>query len=469
MKNRDDFEPRVKSVDKYLRFGRSYDLIKRVLPFAGLRTVFYMIDGLTKDETMQKLFAFDLALKPEQMENIRDINDFAAALVPYVEVDVTPSLEEFCTFVLSGAVGMLIEGFDGYLIIDARTYPARSTAEPEDDRVLRGSRDGFVETLVFNTALIRRRIRDPRLTVETVRVGSESKCDVAVCYFEGRADKKLLAEVKERIKNTDARSLAMSQQALAEALIRENILNPFPKVRYTERPDVAAATILEGSIVIVIDNTPSVMILPTSFFDFVREADDYYFPPFTGSYIRLVRIAVFLATLLITPTWYLLIRNPEILPDGLAFLLVEKPGPVPIIMQLIIVELAIDGLKMASLNTPSSLSGSFSIIGGLILGDFAVQARWLNPEVIVYMAFVAIANFAQPSFELGYAFKFMRMAILILTALFNYAGFFGGLIMTAVLVASNKTLSGKGYLYPVIPFDKADFARIFLRRRLHKD
>ena len=170
-------------------------------------------------------------------------------------------------------------------------------------------------------------------------------------------------------------------------------------------------------MLVVCDTSPQVMILPTSIFDFMQETNDFYFPPLTGTYIRIVRHVVFWLTLFLTPTWYLLIRHPEFLPAWLNFILPTETGRIPIIAQLFLVEFMIDGLRMASLNTPSMLSNSLSVVGGLILGDFAVQIGWLIPEVILYMAFVAIANFTQRSYELGYAFKFMRMGLLLLTAL----------------------------------------------------
>lgn len=208
------------------------------------------------------------------------------------------------------------------------------------------------------------------------------------------------------------------------------------------------------------------MILPTSIFDFVQETDDFYFPPFTGTYLRLTRIAIFLLTIFLTPVWYLLIQNPSWIPTWLDFIKVAEPNTLPIIFQLLLVELAIDGLKLASLNTPSPLASSFSVIGGLILGEFAVKAQWLVPEVILYMAFVAIANFTQPSFELGYAFKFIRVFLLIAIAVFNLWGFIIGLVICILLVCFNKTVEGKSYLYPLLPFNGKEMKKMFIRKRL---
>ena len=256
----------------------------------------------------------------------------------------------------------------------------------------------------------------------------------------------------------------MGHESLAECLIPNKWYNPFPKIRTTERPDSAVAQLLEGSVLIICDNTPEVMVLPTTIFDFLQETNDFYFPPLTGSYLRIVRYTVFLLTLLLIPTWYLLINNAQILPQWLVFIVPRDTGRLPILVQLILVEFLIDGLRMASMNTPDMLSNSLSIVGGLILGDFAVEIGWLIPEVILYMAFVAIANFTQRNYELGYAFKFMRIIVLLLTAIFNVWGYIGGLILVAVLICTNKTINGKRrYTYPLFPFNARAFKSMIIR------
>ena len=208
------------------------------------------------------------------------------------------------------------------------------------------------------------------------------------------------------------------------------------------------------------------MIFPTSFFDFLQETDDYYFPPLTGTYLRLLRHLIFWLTVIVTPLWYGLIMDPGAIPEWLKFIIPDDPGSLPILAQLILTEFALDGLKLASLNTPSVLSNSLSVVGGLLLGDFAVQVGWLSPDVILYMAFVAIANFTQSSYELGYAFKYMRVLILLLTAWLHWYGFAAGLIVTLVLVATNKTVNGgRSYLYPLIPWNGNAFCHLVFRMK----
>lgn len=442
-----------------LGHGNSFDILKRSLKVGDGELSFFYIDGFVKDGELLRIMQYFLGKSgvgsAEECERI----------LPYVEVGVCKSFSDAVTAVLSGQTLMLGSGFGAEaIILDLRTYPARQTAEPESDRVMQGARDGFVETLIMNTALLRRRIRDRRLTLRHFDIGGSSHTDVVVCYMKGIADEKYVSEVIERIEQARPRTLTMGQQSLAESLVKRRWYNPFPKIRTTERPDTAAASVLEGSVLIFCDTSPEVMILPTSIFDFCEEADDYSFPPLTGSYLRLVRIMILLLSVVVTPLWYLSLEYIDILPEWLRFLAPDQPGALPIIAQLFLAELAIDGLKLASMNTPNMLSNSLSVVGGLILGDFAVTVGWFSPDVIFYMACVSIANFAQQNHELGYAFKFMRVINLALTALFGIYGFIAGVAVFILCVATNVSVTGKRrYLYPLVPFDFRALKRHFVR------
>lgn len=463
-----DYQKNSVGLRSRLRVDKCFDIVEKPLEVAGRPASLFFVDGFAKDEVMEKILEFWMKAKTEEIDALDTPEAFARKYVSYVETDTEGDFDKIVTSVLSGMLALLVDGYDKAILLDARTYPSRGVEEPDDDRVLRGSRDGFVETLVFNTALIRRRIRDPRLTMEILQVGRQSKTDVVLCFLEGTANPKILDTMRKRIKNITIDALAMSQESLAECLIKKQWYNPFPRVRYTERPDAAAACVLEGKILVLVDNSPSVMILPTALFDFGQDTNDFYFPPLVGTYLRLVRILVFAITLLLTPVWYLLIQNPEWIPSWLSFIQIEEPNSVPVIAQLLIIEFVIDGLKLASLNTPNVLSNSFSVVGALILGDFAVQAKWFVPEVVLYMAFVAIANFTQPSFELGYAFKLFRVIILILTALLNVWGFAAGILLMLLTAASTKTITGRNYLFPLIPFNGKAFVSLFLRRPISR-
>ena len=413
--------------------------------------------------------AFWLTLKPENVVGLTEMQDFLDRYITFSESNVTFDISDAVTSVFLGKSLLAVEGLAGVALMDAKGYPSRSVHEPPDGKVLRGSHDGFVEAVVPNMALLRRRIRDPHLTMEGHKVGSRTHNDAVLCYLDDKVDQDLLRKLRGKLLGLDVRSLSMAQESLAEAIRPKQWYNPFPKVRYTERPDAAAASIMEGSIVLMVDNSPSVMILPTGFFDFTQESNDYYFPPLVGTYLRVLRVTVFLLSLFITPAWYLMVSEPNRLPGWLNFLSSPEPVSLSLLSQLLVVEFLIDVLKLASLNTPDSLSNSFSMLGALVLGDFAVQAGWLGPEVLVYMAFVSVAGFAQPSYELGYAFKLLRVALLLVTAAFDVWGFCLGVVGIFVLLCTTKPLVGKGYLYPLVPFNGKALLRLLVREPISRD
>ncbi|MCU0078917.1 spore germination protein [Extibacter muris] len=437
-------EESTEYLNKVLPVQDSFDIIQRDMMIGGRVASFFFIDGFTKDESMLKIM--DSMFKVTEEDMPVDATAFARECIPYVEVDVIGDFDQVLRNILSGVTCLFIEGYEACIAIDCRTYPARGVEEPDKDKSLRGSRDGFVETIVFNTALMRRRIRDPQLTMQMLEVGESSRTDVAVCYMKDRVDTELLNTVMTRIKSIKTDDLRMNQQSLAECLYKRKWFNPFPKFKFTERPDTAAACLLEGKVVILVDNSPSAMILPTSILDMIEEANDYYFPTLTGIYLKVSRALISIMTVFLTPLFLLFMQNLNWLPDVFAFVAVKDMVNIPLIFQLLILEIAIDGLRLAALNTPSMLSTPLSVIAGLVMGEFSVKSGWFNSEVMLYMAFVAVANYTQPNFELGYALKFMRLLLLVLTALFNWIGFAAGCIIIVCSLCFNKTLSGRNYL-----------------------
>ena len=462
-----DYVSNIDTLDRELRLNASFDVVGREIKIDKRNAKLYFIDGFCKDEIMVKIMAYFMNAEEKEMKALKTTREFANRYVPYVETDVHAKIGDFVKAVLSGAIGMIVEGYPEAVMIDARTYPVRSVGEPENDRVLRGPHDGFVETLVFNTALIRRRIRDTNLTMEIHSVGKKSKTDVVICFMQGRVNEKMLNALRKKLDSVSVNSLSMSQQSLIDCLVPKQWLNPFPKVRYTERPDAVAASVLEGSMVVLTDNSPAAMIIPSGIFDFLQDTNDYYMSPVIGSYMRIIRMFIFAMTMLLIPIWLLLIQNPDYIPEWLNFIKIEEEYTLPIVAQLFIVEVVIDAIKLASINTPQSLSGSFGVIGALVLGEFAVSAGWFVPEVVLYMAFVALTNFTQPSFELGYAFKLFRMMLIALIALFNVWGFVAGIVIIVIEIALTKTVTGQSYLFPLIPFNGSALLSLLLRRPIN--
>ncbi len=444
-----------------LRASASFDIIEHHLTVGGRDLCFFFVDGFAKDSEMQRVMTHLL-----QTGKIGTADEVMRGL-PYVEVGLMSDVYEIVHAVLAGQSCVIGEGFgDEAILVDVRTYPARSTSEPDSDRVMQGAHDGFVETLIMNTALIRRRIRDPRLTMMHFNLGGASGTDVVMCYMTGVADPRTVKTLEKKLRSIKPDTLTLGYQSLAESLIRRGWYNPFPKIRLTERPDTAASEVLEGRILLICDTTPQVMILPTSIFDFLQQTDDFYFPPLTGSYLRIVRTIMLVLSVVISPLWYLAVKNAAALPPSLSFLVPDEPGALPIILQLLLVEIAIDGLKIASMNTPDMLSNSLSVVGALLLGDFAVGVGWLSEDVILYMAFISIAGFAQQNAELGYAFKFVRVLTLIFVFGFNAWGLLLGAALFILLVTTNTTVTGRmHYLYPLVPFNFSAMRRLIFRLR----
>ncbi len=459
-----DINENILYFKKKLGVGANFDVLYRTIQIGGRDAIFFFIDGFCKDEMMQKMLQYFLDIKEDELP--QDAWGMMKEKMPYVEADLADDKQKIETMILSGVFALMIDGYDKAILIDSRTYPARDVGEPEKDKALRGSKDGFVETIVFNTALIRRRIRSTDLCMEMCSAGDTSHTDIVLCYMNSRVDKKLLNRIRTRISQLRVDALTMNQESLAECLYHHSWINPFPKFRFTERPDTASAQILEGNIVILVDNSPSAMIFPASIFDLMEDADDYYFPPITGTYLRLTRWIIAIFTFLLTPTYLLLCEHPEWIPETFAFIEMKEASNIPVFWQFLILELAIDGLRLAAVHTPSMLSTPLSVMAGLVLGEFSVQSGWFNSEVILYMAFVAIANYTQSNYELDYAMKFMRIITLTLTAIFDLPGYIAGVVLTLLCLITNKTFTGRRYLYPLIPLDLKALKKRLTRRRL---
>lgn len=438
------FQENMNYIEQVLPFGKSYDLVRRQIMTGGKEGALFFVTGFVRDEVIIKLMELLQAVPKSQMPS--DPESFSEQFVPLGNVELLTDFSQVFKNILAGVVCLFVDGYDTCIKIDCRSYPARNVDEPQQDKALRGSRDGFVETIVMNTAMMRRRIRDPKLVMELLEVGNSSRTDVAIGYLEDRVDPPLLAKLKKRLSEMQEQDLKMNQQTLAEGLLKRKWYNPFPKFKYTERPDTAAACLLEGKIVILVDNSPSAMILPTSIIDMIEEANDYYFPTLTQLYLKLSRALITFLTVFLTPVFLLFIHNPQWIPKTFEFIIVADEINLPIILQLLMLELSIDGLRLAALNTPSMLSTPLSVIAGIVMGEFSVKSGWFNSEVMLYMAFVAVANYTQPNFELGYALKFMRLLLLVLTGIFDVWGFCAGCVIILWMICFNQTLTGKNYL-----------------------
>lgn len=454
---------------KALSIGQSFDVKERNLVIGGRETCMYYAEGFMKSEIMEQIFHVFFEIQDRDMEHCSNTTDFIKKHVPYAQAAPETNMDKLVKAILTGLTVIVIDGFSEAIVLDLRTYPVRSVAEPDKEKSLRGPKDGLVETLLFNVNMIRRRIRDPKLIFELHTVGKLSKTDVIIGFMKGAVDEKTLNNIRDRINGIMVDTVTVGEQSIVEAIGKSKWMNPFPKVRYTQRPDVVAAHLAEGKLVIMVDNSPTALLIPTCIFDFLQDSDDYYFPILTGNYFRLVRFLNMIAVIFLTPVYLLIAEGNIPVPQRLDFFIPDEGYAIPLFFQFILLEFAIDALKLASLNTPSSLGMSLSVIGALILGQFSIDAGWFIPQSILCMAVLALAAFTQPSIELGYAIKFMRVLILVGAGI---AGVWGALIALAlniIVLATTKNIVGTSYLYPLIPFHWATLRKLIFRTRKPDD
>lgn len=457
----------LSEIKSQIPVGESFDLLERKLEIAGRDAEMFFVDGLVDGSMMQRVLFSLFSLKTEQLENAETMEQFLQANLPFLDAVITRDVDQAVKLLYSGLVPLLISGYDGIIIIDCRSYPLRSVQEPSKEQSLRGAKDGFVESMMTNIALIRRRIRDNDLIFRVYSIGEMTKSDTSMVYMKGKADGSMVEKLDRCLRSLRIEGLTVTEQSLVEALLgrKRGLFNPFPKVRYTQRPDIIAAHVEEGKIAVIVDNTPTVILIPAGIFDFLQDIDDYYFPVITGNYFRALRITNMIVILFATPVYLLFAEGTIPTYEGLRFFITDEEFAISIFWQFILLEIAVDGLKLASLNTPESLGMSLSVIGALVLGEFSVSSGWFVPQTILCMAVVALASFIQPSMELGYAVKFMRILMLIGAHCFGWPGMAAAFVLSVAVMAGTRTIIGTSYLYPLVPLDGKKLKRLVFRTK----
>jgi stage V sporulation protein AF len=447
-------------INDQLGIDITYDVVIREFVIGGKDAALVFLDGFIKDTLMADIMRrLQLVERAEIVPNT--IKKLVAEQIAHIEVETVETTEDLVEQVLTGQLGLLIDGENAAIVLDVRTYPGRSIEEPDLERVTRGSRDGFVETIAFNVALIRRRVRDSGLRFEMLKVGARSKTDVVLAYITDLADEDRVQELRSRIEGAKMDALVMGAKSLEELLFPSRV-NPLPQVRYTERPDVAAAHLYEGHIVILTDTTPMAMIVPVTFFHFTQHAEEYFQAPLIGTYLRWVRgLALFLA-LFLTPLWLALYKHKAFLPHFLQFIGPKETSTVPIALQFLILEVGIDLIRMALIHTPGSLATSLGIVGAILLGDLAVEVGLFVPETILYTAVMSICYFAIPSIEFALAIRAFRYVLLLAVVFFGLPGLLAATVAIFILVATTDSL-GVPYLWPLVPFSGGPLLRLLIR------
>ncbi|MEN8700848.1 spore germination protein [Bacillus infantis] len=441
--------------------GVSFDLGVRKLQILKKEIQIYYVNGLC-----------DTSFITQILEELVEINDheklssnvFNIVKNRIVNQSVQPieTMDELVDQVLSGLIVILIEGETTGLVVDVRSYPGRTPEEPDTEKVVRGSRDGYVENIIVNTALTRRRIRDERLRFEIMRIGERSKTDIAIAYIKDVANTDLIEVVRQEIQSIDIDGLTMADKTVEEFLLKQGY-NPYPLVRYTERADVGATHLLEGHVLIFVDTSPSVIITPTTFFHHLQHAEEYRQSPAVGTFIRWIRFVGLIASLFLLPLWFLFTLEPQLLPDAIKFIGPNDKTNIPIVIQIFLADIGIEFLRIAAIHTPTPLSTAMGLIAAVLIGQIAIDVGLFVPEVILYVAVASIGTFATPSYELSIANKMARLAILIAVALFHTPGFIISITVFILLLASIKSLNTP-YLWPLLPFSPKAFLQILIRR-----
>lgn len=366
--------------------------------------------------------------------------------------------------VLSGLIVVVMEGENTAFAIDVRSYPGRQPQEPDTEKVVRGSRDGFVENIILNTALTRRRIRDERLRFEMLKVGERSKADVALGYLEDVADPDMINIIRKEIKAIETDGIPMADKTIEEFILKQG-WNPFPLVRYTERADIAATHILEGHVIIYVDTSPSVIIAPTTFFHHLQHAEEFRESPAMGTFMRWMRFLGVLTSIFLLPFWLLFVLEPSLLPEKLSFIGPNEQTNIPIIVQIFLADFGIEFLRLAAIHTPTPLSTAMGLIASILIGQIAISVGLFVPEVILYVAVSGIGSFTTPSYELSVANKIGRLTLLILVSLFHLPGFIIGATVFFLFIVKIRALNTP-YFWPFLPFEPKGFLQIIVRRAI---
>lgn len=446
--------------------GKSSDIIIREIRVGKEETIkagIIYTDGLTDTTALQNFILETLMLDVEGTElqeklspeqNLVSIlKDFAMTVG---EIKELTNFEELLTGLLSGDTIILIDGYAQGLIISNRHWVERGVTEATSQVIVRGPREGFSENLRVNTALVRRRLKDPNLWMESKIIGKRTKTNVAMMYIKGIANDKIVKEVRLRLDRIDIDGILESGNI--EELIRDEPYSPFPTILNTERSDVVAAELLEGKIAIFVDGTPFVLIVPAIFIQFFQSSEDYYQSADIASLIRILRYFAF-AIAMLAPALFIAVTtfNHVMLPPSLLIsLAAQREGaPFPAFVEAIIMEVTFEILREAGLRMPRSIGSAMSIVGAFVIGTAAVEAGIISAAMVIVVSITAISSFVSPTYNLAISGRILRFGFMALAASFGLLGITIGLIALLLHLCSLRSF-GVPYMSSLAPFNLSD-------------
>ncbi|MDE6476398.1 MAG: spore germination protein [Erysipelotrichaceae bacterium] len=437
------FEEKIQSIQSAV--APSFDLVYRNVTIKQQRVCLIFLSSLS-----------DSASIAEVVESIVITagNELILTFYPG-SVEKQQDVHKAITSLLSGQSIAIVEGSDVFYCLETRSYPSRSTAEPSVEKSVRGAHDGFVENIILNTGLIRRRIRDPKLRICINKEGVKTRTDIAYMYIEHLVDPDILQDFEHRLSSLDETEI-LSERNLCEELYGKT-WNPYPHVRYSERPDICAIHLLQGYLVVLVDNTPTAMIIPTTFFEQTKQIEEYTQTTLIATFTRVIRLIGILFSLYLLPLW--IVAMVEQNPTMLQLPLMENLRIVEFGFQIIFADIVVEWIRQSLIHTPTVLSSIMGFIAVFVLGDMAVDLGAYTNEILVMIALTNIGNLLTPSYELSLANKVFRIFIGFLSLCFGLTGFCVGVFMHIVLLLSTKTIKFP-YLYPFIPFSYKECKKI---------
>lgn len=448
----------------------SADLQKRSFRYhdrSAASGVCYYVDGLADpmmiETVLRSFMVFGSQTGEEFLKASSPAEQIRSRLVISSSVSGSTRIRDGIQAILSGDALILLDGMSEALVVGVRGWKDRSIEEPATETVTRGPRDGFTENIRTNTALIRRRIRDPQLRVESMLIGRRTQTEVNLVYIQGVVEDGLVKEVRRRLKSIEINGVLES--GYIEELIEDAPYSPVNTIQNTERPDKAAAAILEGRIAILIDNTPFILIVPTLFWEYMQASDDYYSRYWVGSFYRLIRYVAFVISMTFPSIYVMLVSfHHEMIPTALALTIASgrEVVPFPVLLEALFLELAFELMREAGLRMPKTIGQAVSIVGSLIIGQAAVQAGLVSPFMVIVVALTGISSFVIPSYDTSLAVRLLRFPLLIASGFYGLLGF---AVVSSVYMLHALSLRSFGipFLAPVAPYRPSDLKDLFIR------
>nr|WP_304217298.1 spore germination protein [Fredinandcohnia onubensis] len=440
--------------ESFLRdvFHQCSDVVFRVVPINDkTKILFVYIDGLCDTKPLDEMMLNPVRSSEKKCE-VFILEEFVENRLRQVaQIKSTKNVNELIDGILTANVAILIEGETIALLADLKGFEKRSIEEPSSESVIRGPRDGFTETIRVNTSLIRRRIRSPRLKIESFTIGKLSKTDVAIVYIEKIASDSVIKEVRKRLESIEIDGVI--ETGFIEEFVEDFPFSPFPQVQNTERPDIVCGSLLEGKVSILVDNTPFVLIVPMTFWSGLQAAEDYYERFIYVTFIRWIRYILFNISLLLPSIYVAVITfHPQLIPTNLLISIASarEDVPFPVLFEAIMMELMFEALREAGIRLPKSIGSAVSIVGALVIGEAAVQAGIISAPMVIVVAATGIASFAVPRYNFGTAYRLLRFPILILAGLFGLYGVILGMIAILIHLVHLRSF-GVPYLSPIAP------------------